>query len=281
MDFVCMEVDEEETSGEELPVGNNSTNTTSEEHTGAGCSASGSSSSNAKCELKRSGAFIDVKVVYHKNRYIVPTSTCTTVADFKKKIQFVIEVPPLNQKVMFKGLLRDEQTLGSAGVTHGCKLMVVGAKPNDIISVTSVTQQDVQESEKATCGKEPLSQQKIHRKILDKGVPDDAIPGIKGVKEVLPPFPLSGMLNKHGGKLRLTFKLEQDQLWLGTKERTEKLAMSSIKSIVTEPIEGHEQYHLMGIQLGPTEASRYWVYWVPAQYVDAIKDAILGKWQYF
>jgi hypothetical protein len=36
-----------------------------------------------------------------------------------------------------------------------------------------------------------------------------------------------------------------------------------------------------GIQLGATEASRYWVYWVPAQYVDAIKDAILGKWQYF
>ena len=38
---------------------------------------------------------------------------------------------------------------------------------------------------------------------------------------------------------------------------------------------------LQGIQLGPTEASRYWVYWVPAQYTDAIKDAILGKWQFF
>lgn len=36
-----------------------------------------------------------------------------------------------------------------------------------------------------------------------------------------------------------------------------------------------------GLQLGPTEASRYWIYWVPAQYVEAIKDAILGKWQFF
>lgn len=35
------------------------------------------------------------------------------------------------------------------------------------------------------------------------------------------------------------------------------------------------------LQLGPTELSRYWIYWVPSQYVDAIKDAILGKWQYF
>jgi len=38
---------------------------------------------------------------------------------------------------------------------------------------------------------------------------------------------------------------------------------------------------LQAFQLGPTEASYYWVYWVPNQYVDAIKDTVLGKWQYF
>jgi len=75
--------------------------------------------------------------------------------------------------------------------------------------------------------------------------------------------------------------MENDQLQIGTKERTEKISMSSIKNVVNEPIEGHEEYHILGIQLGPTEASRYWIYWVPAQYVDAIKDAILGKWHYF
>ena len=75
--------------------------------------------------------------------------------------------------------------------------------------------------------------------------------------------------------------MELDQLWLGTKERTEKLPMNSIKAVVSEPIKGQEEYHILAIQLGPTEASRYWVYWVPAQYVDAIKEAILGKWQLF
>lgn len=58
-------------------------------------------------------------------------------------------------------------------------------------------------------------------------------------------MPLSGMLNKQGGKVRLTFKLEADQLWLSTKERTEKLPMGSIKSVVSDPIEGHEEYHVM------------------------------------
>lgn len=83
------------------------------------------------------------------------------------------------------------------------------------------------------------------------------------------------MYNKSGGKVRLTFKLEQDQLWIGTKgeitpalslfgslqtlimkfpdflffcsstERTEKVPMGSIKNVVSEPIEGHEDYHMM------------------------------------
>lgn len=57
------------------------------------------------------------------------------------------------------------------------------------------------------------------------------------------------MLNKSGGKVRLTFKMEQDQLWIGTKERTDKIPMNTIKSVVTEPIEGHEEYHIMVIKM--------------------------------
>jgi len=53
------------------------------------------------------------------------------------------------------------------------------------------------------------------------------------------------MLNKHGGKVRLTFKLEVDQLWIGTKERTQKVAMNTIRQVVSEPIEGHEEYHIV------------------------------------
>lgn len=65
------------------------------------------------------------------------------------------------------------------------------------------------------------------------------------LQDPLPSHPLSGMLNKTGGKVRLTFKLELDQLWIGTKDRTEKISMNSIKTIVSEPIEGHEEYHIM------------------------------------
>ena len=36
-------------------------------------------------------------------------------------------------------------------------------------------------------------------------------------QEPLPRQPISGMYNKTAGKVRLTFKLEVDQLWIGTK----------------------------------------------------------------
>ncbi|XP_071452222.1 ubiquitin domain-containing protein UBFD1-like [Hetaerina americana] len=225
---------------------------------------------------------VDLKVIYCKKKFDVTFPLDNTVAELKFHLRDIIGVLPLMQKVMIKGLAKDEQTLRELGVTSASKIMVVGSKLDDVLAAFTPTRQEQQdEASEANGGQEPFSKQKMHRKILSKGVPEDAMPGIRDAKEPLPPFPISGMLNKSGGKVRLTFKLEMDQVWIGTKERTDKLPMSSIKGVVSEAIHDHEEYHIMALQLGPTEASRYWVYWVPAQYIDSIKDAILGKWQYF
>lgn len=232
-----------------------------------------------ECEIPEQ---IEFTVVFNKVKHDITFAYDAPVLDLKAHLERICQVPQHAQKLIIKGMARNDQTLRQAGVIKGGKVMLVGSKMDDILAVKSVPKEILEE--KASSGqssKEPLCAQKIHRKVLDKGIPPDAMPGLKGVKEPLPPVPLSGMLNKHGGKVRLTFKPEQDQLWLGTKERTEKLAMTSIKSITSEPIKDHEEYHIMGLQLGPTEASRYWVYWVPAQYIEAIKDAVLGVWQFF
>lgn len=61
----------------------------------------------------------------------------------------------------------------------------------------------------------------------------------------MPQVPLSGMLNKQGKKVRLTFKLELDQLWIGTQQRTDKIPMTSIKGVISEPIAEHDEYHML------------------------------------
>ncbi|XP_011352363.1 ubiquitin domain-containing protein UBFD1 isoform X2 [Ooceraea biroi] len=224
---------------------------------------------------------INFTVVYNKQKISVDFALDGTVAELKKHLQKIISVPQAMQKVMFKGLAKDDQTLRNLGVTKGAKVMIVGSKLDDVLAVSIPTKQDLIDEAVSSVSKEPLSQQKVHRKVLDKGIPEDVMPGILDSKEPLPEFPLAGMLNKSGGKVRLTFKLEQDQLWIGTKERTDKIPMNSIKGVHSESIHDHPEYHIMAIQLGTTEASRYWIYWVPAQYISAIKDAILGKWCYF
>lgn len=115
-----------------------------------------------------------------------------------------------------------------------------------------------------------------HKKVLEKGKPDFALPAWLGLDSPLPLEPLTGMVNKYQLKTRLTFKLETDELWVSTKVRTTKLQMSTIKSVISEPIDTDPKYHILGIQIGPTEQSRLWFYWVPAQYIKAIKSIILG-----
>ena len=238
---------------------------------------------NAATEDEDSGEKVEFKVIFNKKKYDVSFPLDKDVAALKVHLQAIIDIPPAMMKVMIKGLAKDEMTLRSLGVNKSSKVMVIGSSLNDVLSVSATpSAAQLKEEEKAAKKAETSSsREKMHKKVLDKGKPDEALPGKKGVKEALPSVPLSGMLNKHGGKVRLTFKLELDQLWIGTKERTEKLGMSSIKSVVSEPIDDHDDYHIMALQLGPTEASRYWIYWVPAQYVEAIKEAILGKWQMF
>jgi len=228
------------------------------------------------------GEKVDFKVVYNKKKFDITFGIDDTVGALKVHLAEIISVPNTMQKIMIKGLAKDEMTLRKLGVTRGSKVMVIGSTLNDVLEVAKKpSTQQLKEEAAEAAAKEAWSEQKVHKKVLDKGKPEDAMPGLKNTKESLPPTPLSGMLNKSGGKVRLTFKLELDQVWLGTKERTEKLPMNSIKSVSSEAIVGQEEYHIMALQLGPTEASRYFIYWVPAQYIDSIKEAVLGKWQFF
>ncbi|XP_074598146.1 ubiquitin domain-containing protein UBFD1-like [Brevipalpus obovatus] len=223
------------------------------------------------------GEQIDFTIIFNKERLKVKFPSSSTIGSLKEHIQTLTGLPSGMQKLVYKGKLSDQQTLKESCINDQSKVMVVGSTLNDVLLINASSAGDLKAEEKATpVTKEPLCRQKIHRKIIEKGLPPDAMPAWKNGRAPLPSEPLYGMLNKSGGKVRLTFKLEADQLWLGTKERTEKIGMNSIRAVLSEPIEGHEEYHVMALQLGTTEASRYWIYWVPAQYVEAIKETILG-----
>ncbi|XP_055357244.1 ubiquitin domain-containing protein UBFD1-like [Paramacrobiotus metropolitanus] len=217
---------------------------------------------------------VELKVTHNKQLMSVTIALDQTVKNLKEMLAVLTGIPADKQKLMWsKGPCPDDKTIEELGAKNGSKFMMVGSSEKEISNVQSKPDLSTLNALQQSSDKpEKLCEQTMHRKVIDKGMPSDVMPGILNEREALPPFPLSGMLNKRGSSVRLTFKLEMDQVWIGTKERTEKVQIGSIRNVISEPIVGHEEYHLLALQMGPTEASRYWLYWVPAQYVDAIKE---------
>ncbi|PRD23044.1 UNVERIFIED_CONTAM: Ubiquitin domain-containing protein UBFD1 [Trichonephila clavipes] len=237
--------------------------------------ACGSADGTPVGSFEEAKELVDFKLIFNKKKHDICFPLDENILALKKHFESLIGVPASMQKVMYKGLCKDDKTLREVSITKGAKVMVVGSTLSDIIAVNTPSEQDLKEEKAAAATKEPLCKQKMHKKILDKGVPEDIQPGIKNAKDSLPPFPLSGMVNKSGGKVRLTFKLELDQVWIGTKERTDKIPMNSIKTIVSEPIEGHEEYHIMVFYL---KWIKVWIHVVNFVFYLCDKEAI--KYRY-
>ncbi len=76
--------------------------------------------------------------------------------------------------------------------------------------------------------------------------------------------------------VRLTFKNELQELWIASKDRTDKINYAQIRDVESDPIHTNENYEMVGLQLGLTPNSKQWFYFVPGQYIKAIKYCILN-----
>jgi len=197
----------------------------------------------------------------------------TSLLLLKKELEKITGLPVATQKLMKGTMLKDDNSsLALLGIKEGVKIMLVGSKISDVIAVNTIP--DSSGSFSASEKKEPLSRQEAHKKIIEKGLPQDAEPGDK-TKKLPVPKVLKGILSKTG-QVRLTFRTDVDEIWISSSTYTQKLPFQTIASVTSEPIIGQENYHIMALQIGASENSKYWLYFVPAQYADSIKDQIMG-----
>jgi len=157
-------------------------------------------------------------------------------------------------KLLFKGQLKDGQTLREAGLTNGSKVMVLGSTVAEMRSVQEAAASSAPESTDQGAGQstEPSwSEQPQHKKIIDKGRPKNAWPGIKDRQMPLTDqrTMIPGLCTAHG-PVRLTFKDNLNQVWIGSATRTQKVTKTTITKIEAQPIVGHEEYSILRLQLG-------------------------------
>lgn len=221
---------------------------------------------------------VKFKVQYGKSAVEVEKPTTTTVGDLKKEVETTLGIPPEYQKLMFKGMLKnDDDTLEQVGLKSGAKILLIATKPSDI-AATKAAPAATSTNLKWDAPTEPLSKQQPHAKIISKGKPEGAWDGMKDKQVQLTDAQtyIPGLYNSQGTKVRLTFKPEIQQVWIGSATSTQKVAYSMISKIEAHPIDGQEEYSIMSLNVGHGAASRYWLYFVPSQYVASIKIRILG-----
>lgn len=177
-----------------------------------------------------------------------------TVGDLKVKAQQLQDIPVAMQKLLIKGQMHpDDTSLQKAGVKKGLRVMLIGSRPQEILSAAApTTTPGLAWDTPPNIQEDPVQTQTQHKKVLDKGMPDGVMPGIAGRQVQLKDDDnmIPGLLNGQGNKVRLTFKPSEQQVWIGSAASTQKVYYSQIKKIESHVIEGHEEYSMAKASTG-------------------------------
>ncbi|XP_050032989.2 uncharacterized protein [Dermacentor andersoni] len=189
---------------------------------------------------------VTLHVSFNKQSYDIKLPLSAKMSRLKVAVMEKTGIEPPMQKLCFKGAAQadDNKSLRDSGLSDNSKILLVGSTVRDLDAVLPPKPQKSSQTS-PLLKREPFCKQARHKAIIDDGVPDDAYPGIANFHDNLPNGPITGMLNSQKQKVRLTLRLAEDQFWISTKETTEKYSMSKALAVVSQPIEGHEEYHIM------------------------------------
>ena len=229
---------------------------------------------------------IKVVVKHGKETYKVDVSQNATVDELKEMLEKLTGVDRSMQKLMFKGALKSGQTLLQAKVKNKSKLKLIGSSLKTVrdamanqskqpaVKIIGFEDELKQMKEEGDAG--PWKTMKEHKRILDMGVPEGTGAGNKALNLRLPATPLL-VRGMDGQPCRITFRndIMPPQLWLQSAVRTKKLPLGTVRSIKTEDTDEDGNYVTMALQIGATAKSRIFLYFVPKQYVQSLKNAIL------
>jgi len=227
---------------------------------------------------------VSFKVVFAKQTYQIEFGMDRTVAELKQHLEKETNCPVVQQKLMYKGPVKDTDTLRKKKFKKNCKVLLVGATAAQILKVTMDGVPDLAALANslgggATGGAAASSgstweDKPEHTKMLKKGKPAEVAMGFEPYPgdrpEPLPDVAIKPLYTSLG-KVRLHIKLDEGTVVLSTNKGQEKYAIQNVADVISKRIEGHPGYSIIGLQLGNSRAWRY-IYWFPSQYVPALKN---------
>ncbi|VDM32428.1 unnamed protein product [Hydatigera taeniaeformis] len=225
-------------------------------------------------------AVVRLTVQHNRSHYSLELRPDCTVEDLKDKLEAVTNVPVDKQKLIFRGILKNDMKIANLKLPgREAKIMLIGTE-RDAPVASDLSTVSATESDTNTENEPPPEEDKeivaCHKHVIETfGKPDNAKTSFSVPVTLADNETLTGLLDKKGKPLRLRFHPESSELWMATPSATYKIPLDTVKEVEHHPILGHPGYHIMSFQLGPTRKSRFFIYWVPEQYVASIKKKAL------
>ncbi|KAJ3404302.1 hypothetical protein HDV05_007237 [Chytridiales sp. JEL 0842] len=145
------------------------------------------------------------KVAHKSTVYDIEMPGNATVADLKSHLENLTTISPALQKLLFKGVLKDESTIEESKITTGSRVILMATTPKDILAVTLPPPPSTTTEETLTQNPSAILEETKHQKIIRKGPAEDAEPGIFDEKSVIPGMGIKALWNGFGVKTRLSF----------------------------------------------------------------------------
>ena len=191
-----------------------------------------------------------VKVSYGKRILELQLHPTDSIAALKQRLEQETGVSVPRQRLFLKGTVHsgpikeDTAVLGELGLRPASRFLLVGATDQEVAEASRDLPKLVEEGrhyvEKAKPQQEDNPEE---RKIIEKGLPSDVMPVQNGRQRITQP--ITGLLNNAGAKIRITLKYDQEEIWIASPTRTQKLSFAQISSVTSKPIRQHPGYLLV------------------------------------
>eukprot|EP00729_Bicosta_minor_P000276 gene276-8504_t len=228
---------------------------------------------------------VEFRVVFERETHIIEFGLDRTIVELKQHLEKTLNCPAATQKLMYKGPVKDADTLRSKKWKKNCKVLLIGATAAQVIKMT----QDESVAKPAGggagsgAGTGPeahvnWNDQTMHKKVIEKGKPADVPMGYENGGAIEPlqdGLCIKSVYDGRKNPLRITIKLSEGSIMVSSKVNQQTLGIHDIASVTSQPIRGHMGYHILALKLQGRKSEMF-LYWFPAQYIGAFKNLCAG-----
>jgi hypothetical protein len=228
---------------------------------------------------RRSGPPFVMELLFSYRGKVLPLQVVEseTITNVKLRLEEIFDLPAENMKLLYRGML-SEGTVADYNIAPNSKIIILGSKKEEIDLVLSLKKSDITFSEDLEI-KDRLQDAPRHAKILAAGVPDGAIEGNSLLVLPLPSsLELTHLRNSFGNKCRIAFT--SGYMRINTNAGTQSLPLKEVLNSTFEKILQDEKdtgYSIMHLETtGETCSKNIFIYYIPNQFVDAIRIILLS-----